>query len=293
MRAAVLESIVPDFNSSFRVLTMDNAGPHCLNYWHYHPEYELVYINRGCATRHIGTSIDKFVDGDLILVGSHLPHRSFTEDLMEPHKEVIVQWHPYFLGEDFFECPELSRIRQLLRLSQNGLSFHGTTKKKVGNLLLELDNSEAFESVNALLNILHLLSISKEYTNLNAAGFELIHRPHDQERIETIFDYVKENYQSDIDLRQIAAKTNMTKQSFCRYFKQCTALTFFEFVTRYRIGQATQQLAHISQSVAAVSFNCGFNNLSTFNKQFKKTTGLTPLAYRKAFAGIGHSELSR
>ncbi len=281
MRAAVLESIVPDFNSSFRVLALDNAGPHCLNYWHYHPEYELVYIDRGCGTRHIGTSIDQFANGDLILVGSNLPHRSFTEDLMEPHKEVVVQWHPHFMGKTFFEQPEFSLIKELLVRSQNGISFYGQTKDQIGKLLIELHQQQGYQKVATLMDILHELSVSKEFKNLNADGFELIQRPNDQDRIEKIFSYVKTRYQQAIELDEVAQTVNMTKQSFCRYFKQCTALTFFEFVNRYRIGQATQQLAYTSESVGEISYNCGFNNLSTFNKHFKLITGMTPLGYRK------------
>jgi len=281
MRAAVLEHIVPDFGSSFRLLALDNQGPHCLNYWHYHPEYELVYIDRGSATRHIGNSLDRFENGDLILVGSNLPHRSFTEDLTEPHKEIIVQWRPDFLGEGFFERPECKVIKALLDRSQNGLSFGEPTKTIIGQALLKLQHTKSFERMYAFLDILKKLALSEDYQLLSAAGVELIFRPNDQERIEAIFNYVKIHFHETILLEAVAREVNMTKQSFCRYFKQCTALTFFEFVNQYRIAQATKQLANSADTIGLISFNCGFNNLSTFNKQFKKRIGMSPLNYRK------------
>lgn len=283
MRAAVLEKIIPDFGSSFRVLAFENSGPHCLNYWHYHPEYELVYINKGGATRHIGNSISRYEDGDLILVGSNLPHRSFTEDLMEPHTETLIQWHPDFLGKDFFKKPEFTPILQLLKRSQNGLTFSGQTKKEVGQLMLGINKIRPFERMHIFLQILQKLALSEEYENLKASGFELIYRPNDQQRIKTIFNYVQNHFDQAIDLQTIADTINMTRQSFCRYFKQCTGQTFSEFVNQFRISQATQMLASTPGSIGEISYRCGFNNLSTFNKQFKKTTGMTPLAYRKNY----------
>jgi len=133
----------------------------------------------------------------------------------------------------------------------------------------------------AFLDILKKLALSEDYQLLSAAGVELIFRPNDQERIEAIFNYVKIHFHETILLEAVAREVNMTKQSFCRYFKQCTALTFFEFVNQYRIAQATKQLANSADTIGLISFNCGFNNLSTFNKQFKKRIGMSPLNYRK------------
>ena len=286
MQAAVLEQIVPDFESSMRILTYQKIGPHCLQYWHYHPEYELVYIDQGSSTRHIGKSIGRFENGDLILVGSNLPHRGFTEDIIGEHTEVIIQWHPEFMGPEFFNRPELKAIAQLLKRSQNGLSFFGSTKDKVGQRMLALKHLSNLERITALLSILNELSLSEEYLDLNAGGYSLIYRPKDQERIEAIFDFVKTNFQEEINLHTLAQLVNMTRQSFCRYFKQCTGFTFFEFLNQYRITQATQLLAETSDSIGNISYNCGFNNLSTFNKQFKKITGMTPLVYRKMYRRV-------
>lgn len=286
MKAAVLEKIIPDFGSSFKVMSMQNDGAHCLNYWHYHPEYELVYIDRGSASRHIGNSITRYEDGDLILVGSNLPHRSFTEDLLEPHKEVVIQWAPDFMGTDFFEKPELETIKYLLDRSKNGLYFYGATKKIVGEKVLKLEGLSQVNRLSGLLEILELLAQSKEYNDLKAGGLTPIFRRNDQERIEMIFEYVKQHYAENIELDIIARTVNMTKQSFCRYFKQCTALTFFEFVNQYRISKATQMLANTSKSVNHISHQCGFNNLSTFNKHFKKITNTSPLKYRYMYQRV-------
>jgi len=284
MKAAVLEHIVPDIGSSMRTITFELVGPKCLNYWHYHPEYELVYLNQGSSIRHIGNHISRFEDGDLILVGSNVPHRSFTEDLVGSFTEVVVQWKPDFLGEGFFDRPELAKVNQLFQRSKQGLSFFGDTKNEVGEEMMRLNGLANFARVHSLLGILEKLANSQEYEGLNAGDCELILRPNDQERIEAVFTFVKQNYAEEINLEAVAKLANMTKQSFCRYFKQCTGYTFFEFANQYRITEATKMLAQTGESVGEISYSCGFNNLSTFNKQFKKKTGMTPLVYRKMYA---------
>ncbi|MEL6924246.1 MAG: AraC family transcriptional regulator [Bacteroidota bacterium] len=286
MKAAVLEKIIPDIGSSMRVLDVEMMGPKCINYWHYHPEIELVFLDHGSATRHIGNHISRYEDGDLILVGSEVPHRSFTEDLMGGFREVVVQWRPDFMGATFFDRPEMRKVKELLQRSKQGLSFYGSTKKEIGDIMQAMHRQSGFERVHSLLGILHRLSLSEECELLGAGDCQLIYRPNDQQRIEAIFGYVKNNYSETIDLEAVARLVSMTRQSFCRYFKQCTGRTFFEFVNQYRITETTRQLISTDLSISEVSYQCGFNNLSTFNKQFKKKTGMTPAQYRRMYSRV-------
>ena len=286
MRAAIQEHIFYEPNSSVYVLFSQLSGPKCINYWHYHPEIELVYIDQGNASRHIGNHISRFSNGDLLLIGSGVPHRSFTEDLYGEYTEVVVQWKPDFLGDKFFNQPELQNINALLEKSQSGISFGQETRKEVAPLMLQIYNQQGMDRVLTLLTILHLLANSTAYELLHAGDYDLVYKTNDKERIDAILAFVKRNYAQKVDLQEVAAIACLTKQSFCRYFKQCTGLTFFDYLNRFRISRATDLICSSSFSVGQISQKCGFQNLSTFNKQFKRHTSLTPLSYRQKFSKV-------
>ncbi|MEO1517916.1 MAG: AraC family transcriptional regulator [Bacteroidota bacterium] len=283
MGAAVFEKIEPDFGSSIRLRSCQQAGPQCPRYWHYHPEYELVYINRGSATRHIGNHVARYDDGDLIMVGSNLPHRGFAEDLLEDHTEIIIQWHPDFLGKDFFAIPEMSKVQQLLERSQFGLSFFGATRQTIGQRMIELADMKADQRLHPFLAILEDLANSTQYHLLNASGIGLQLRENDHGRIQKVYDYVDANFQKEVCLDEATRLANMSKPAFCRYFKRVTGYTFMEFVNKYRVAQAARLLSSSDSNISSICFDCGFVNLSTFNKQFKRVTQMTPFKYRKYY----------
>lgn len=276
---ATFEKIEPIFGNSFTVrkFTQSDNRP----YWHFHPEYEIVFISNGRGKRHINDHISYFEDGDLIFLGPNLPHFAFTEELLEQHTEIVIQMKADFLGKDFFMRPELSAIRQLFERSEQGISFNGVTKQLAGEKLLKIMDLNPFDRLLELLAILQLLATAEEYNLLNASGFAVEVSAQDHNRIETIYDYVQKNFQDEVSLDEVASRVNMTVPAFCRYFKKLTNKTFTEFVNEIRIAHACRQLADEHLSIAAVSFESGFNNLSHFNKQFRLITGVSPRDYRR------------
>ncbi|MFN7117855.1 MAG: helix-turn-helix domain-containing protein [Saprospiraceae bacterium] len=276
---ATFEKIEPIFGNSFTVrqFTESDNRP----YWHFHPEYEIVFISNGRGKRHINDHISYFEDGDLIFLGPNLPHFAFTEELLEQHTEVVIQMKADFLGKEFFMRPELAAIRQLFERSEQGLTFTGKTKQIVGEKLLKIMDLDPFDRLLELLAILQLLATAEDYTLLNASGFAVEVSAQDHNRIETIYDYVQKNFQNEVSLDEVAKRVNMTVPAFCRYFKKLTNKTFTEFVNEIRIAHACRQLADEHLSIAAVSFESGFNNLSHFNKQFRLITGVSPRDYRR------------
>ncbi len=276
---ATLEKIEPIFGNSFtiRKFTESDNRP----YWHFHPEYEIVFISNGRGKRHINDHISYFEDGDLIFLGPNLPHFAFTEELLEQHTEIVIQMKADFLGKDFFMRPELTAIRQLFERSELGISFNGATKQVVGEKLLRIIELNPFDRLLELLAILQSLATADDYTLLNASGFAVEVSAQDHNRIETIYDYVQGNFQDEVSLDEISNRVSMTVPAFCRYFKKLTNKTFTEFVNEIRIAHACRQLADEHLSIAAVSFESGFNNLSHFNKQFKLITGVSPRDYRR------------
>lgn len=280
------EAIEPDFGNSFTYHRFDANKANKNQGWHFHPELELVYVNGGSGKRQIGSHVSYFRDGDLILIGSNLPHCGFTDKLTGNKCETVIQMKPDFLGNDFFDIPEMKKILQLLDISKSGIAFHGKTKIKVGEKMEILEYQSDFQRLLSILNILNELGSSKEFNVLNAEGFSMETQVKDNDRINVVFNHVKSNFKEEIPLDQIADLVSMTVPSFCRYFKKITHKTFTQFVNEYRLVHASKLLAEQPISITEVCFESGFNNFSHFNKSFKAFTGQNPSEYRNQLKAV-------
>lgn len=285
-----LEKIEPNFGHSFSLRKFEESNPNQTPFWHFHPELEIVYIKEGSGKRHVGNHISYYSGGDLIFLGPNLPHYGFTDRLSGNKSEVVVQMKEDFLGENFFKLPEMALIDQLFEKSRAGLTFFGNTKDEVGARLQSLFYMNHFEKLVEFLNILQILAESKDYNVLNAGGISLIVQNQDNDRIDTIYKYVRAHFTESIQLEDIARKVNMTVPSFCRYFKKVTNKTFTEFVNEFRIVHACKLLSEERHSIAEVCFESGFNNFSHFNKLFKAKTGKSPNNYRKSVEKVVYED---
>jgi AraC-like DNA-binding protein/uncharacterized RmlC-like cupin family protein len=255
-------------------------------YWHYHPELELVYVNGGSGKRHIGSHLSYFHEGELVLIGSNLPHQGFTDRLSGNETESVVQMVPDFLGASFFSIPEMKNIQLMLDRSKRGLSFFGETKLKVGAKIEQLIHYNSFDRIVKLLEILKDLSHSNEYTILNAEGFSMEVEKQDNDRINIVLNHVRKHFQSQIGLNEMSDLISMTVPSFCRYFKKLTGKTFTRFVNEYRLVHAAKLLSEEQMSITEVCFESGFSNYSHFTKQFKDFLGKSPSNYRSEFKQV-------
>ncbi|MBT8178122.1 MAG: AraC family transcriptional regulator [Eudoraea sp.] len=280
------EAIEPSFGHSYTYQKFDSAKNNKDNYWHYHPEIELVYINGGAGKRQIGSHVSCYTDGDLILIGSNLPHCGFTDKFTGNKSETVIQMKKDFLGNDFFSIPEMKRIQSLFEIAKSGIAFHGETKDLVGEKMEAMEGKSDFRGLLSILSILNDLSHSKEMKLLNAEGFYMETEIKDNDRINLIFNYVKSNFKEDIPLKTIADLSSMTIPSFCRYFKKITNKTFVQFVNEYRLVHASKLLAEQPLSISDVCFESGFNNFSHFNKSFKAFTGQSPSEYRNSLKKV-------
>lgn len=191
-----------------------------------------------------------------------------------------------FLGNDFFDIPEMKKIQSLFEVAKGGITFSGKTKRKIGEKLEVLEYQTDFQRLLSILNILNELANSKELKFLNAEGFSLASDVKDNDRINVIFNHVKNNFKEEITLDEIANMVSMTIPSFCRYFKKITNKTFVQFVNEYRLVHASKLLAEKPMSITEVCFECGFNNFSHFNKSFKTFTGQNPSEYRNQLKAV-------
>ena len=279
-RKPTLEKISPEFGSSFRAIKHEAYTGESKPFWHFHPEIELVYVNKAKGKRHIGNHLSYFNNSQLILMGSNLPHNGFTDRFTVNGSETVVQFRPDFLGSDFFEIPEMQQINSLFKMSKKGILFGIKTKQKIGHKIEKLARQKGVKKIASLLNILHYLSSTEDYTILNADGFAFETEPQDSAKIDMIYKYINDNFSRHISLEEIADTVSMTVPAFCRYFKKVTGKTFTKLVNEYRVVHATKLLSESQISIADVSYECGFNNFSHFNKLFKEFTGKSASKYR-------------
>ncbi len=278
-----LESISPDAQSSFRLL--HNPKLNDLFYWHFHPEYELVYIEGASGTRHVGDHIAAYRDSDLVLIGSNIPHLNFDFGIQTDYNKEVLQINPNIKNTLFDEVPELAPVFQLFERSQHGIAFTGRTKAEVGARMKKLGGLPPFQQFLEVLNIFEILSSSPENYLLHEKPVINKYSKKQQERLRRVYAYIDENYQQKIEISGIASLCNLGKEAFCRYFKNATGSTFISFLNQYRISQA-KRLLLVGNTVTETCYECGFESLSYFNRTFKKVTGENPSEFRKKISRI-------
>lgn len=277
------EAVKPNIGSSFTSLKFQRNENIKSHVWHYHPEVELIFVCKGSGKRQIGSNISYFSDGDLVLMGSNLPHCGLTNENTNNDYEMVIQFKPDFLGENIWETPEMQRISALLEKSKAGIVFNENIKKTVGKKIAHMHETSSLNKLLNFLEILDELATTKDYRILNAGKYYLQTQVEDNERINHIFNYVKDHFKEQISLEEISDLANMKVPSFCRYFKKITNKTFTQFVNEYRITHSLKLLAEKPLSITEVCFESGFNNFSYFNKTFKEYIKKSPSQYRKEF----------
>lgn len=273
------EIVLPDPGQSFKLFT-----PRLKNYfyWHYHPEYELVYVEAVTGIRHVGQNISSFMDSDLVLIGANIPHLNFDYGIKTEYRQIVLQLKDQFLGNSFAETPEFARIHKLFDKACLGLSFSGKTKENVAGKLKSMKKLGHFEQLLCLLEILQLLAVSTEVKELNEKDTSIKLFLNDKLRMGAIYKYIHAHYNETPDVNKVASGVHLSTAAFCRYFKKQTKMTFTDFVNQYRITQAKTLLLQ-DKNISEVCYEVGIESLSYFNKLFKKITGENPSSFKKRY----------
>nr|WP_293836507.1 AraC family transcriptional regulator [uncultured Arsenicibacter sp.] len=254
---------------------------------HYHEEFELNFIeNAAGAKRIIGDHTDVIDDLELVLVGSNLPHGWFNHqcDSRDIH-EVTIQFHRDLFDNQMLQRNQLSFIRTLLERSGQGILFSRETAQQLKPRIEALVSKNGFESVLELFSILHDLSTSRQMRTLANSSFSSETPSYNSRRIEKAFEYMLKNYEKDISLASVAKVVNMPEVSFSRFIRKRTGKTFVDSLNEIRLGHASRMLIDTTHTVAEVAYKCGFNNLSYFNRIFRKKNGCTPREFRGNYSG--------
>jgi AraC-like DNA-binding protein len=273
------EDIKIELGKSFRIFS-----PSLRNYfyWHYHPEFELIYIEGLGGIRHVGQHISSFTESDLVLIGQNVPHLNFDYGLTTDYHQIVVQLNEGFMNSTLTGTAELADIEELFSRSKFGIAFTGDTKRQVSTMLAGLSRLNDFDQFIKLLEIFNVMANSEEYIILNQEETAVKRFLNDKLRMGAVYDYIHKNYHDNPDVNVIADQVGLSTPAFCRYFKRQTNITFTDFVNHYRISLAKTMLLKDS-TVSETCYNVGFQSLSYFNKLFKKYTGVGPLQFRKKF----------
>lgn len=265
---------------------------HLSDQYHFHNAFEIALILKGSGRRIVGDNVDNFSNGDLTILAPNLPHASYSDKKYHVKETttnvhaIVVYFQPDWFTEVHFNSPDFAPIRDLLNQLKRGVKITGRTHELVVNYLLKLRATSGFETVSTLMKILFTISKSTDYSCLASLGYSNTYNESDIQKIHEIYKYVMENFTEKILLEDIASIAYMTPSAFCKYFKKKTNKTFTYFVNEIRISYACELLMNENFDISTISFECGFNNFTSFNKNFKYFTKMTPSAYRLKLLAI-------
>lgn len=265
----------------------DKEYKHFYNPWHYHPELELTLILKSFGLRYVGDSIENFSAGDLVLVGSNLPHlwmndhSYFEAEKNETARAIVIKFSPDFAGDLFMKLPEMKHINNLIQEEAAlGLKIQGDLRDRVENKLAEFSILDNTNRLIQLIKILDEISRSKEYVKLSSISYRNTGSAQ-ATRVSTVLDYLARNYHKELTLDMVAAQVNMNRNAFCRFFKKATRKSLFTVINEVRISKARNLLVETRMDVTQICYEVGYNNISNFHRAFKNNTRMSPLVYRK------------
>lgn len=288
--SAHLEQTLLNHDESFFIgIFQDNLEK---STWHYHNNYEISFITEGSGKRIVADSIEEFQPGDLVFIGRNLPHVWIADkETRTPSNRtlemVFLQFTSEVLSSQILALPEFKYVANALALSERGIQVVDQTLNEVSALMLQMPYLKGFERMLHFFMMMDI--IGKSDSNIQLASKEYIKSRFKtgNKRIATIHEYLMSNYREEVDLKKLADIVSMAEGSLCRFFKQNMGLTIFEYLNKIKVEFACKLLMDNDLSIFEVCLDSGFNNISHFNKQFRKSTGLPPSEYRKRFKGLG------
>jgi AraC-like DNA-binding protein len=253
---------------------------------HRHEEYELNFLaNCDGARRVVGDSMETVGEYDLVLIGNNIEHGWEQHQCNNDRiREITIQFSHDLFGESLLAKTQLASIRRMLEISSNGIVFSSGSIMKVFNRLDNLTKIDSgFYGMIELMAILYELAEEGNYRRLSSSSFASLRPNGDSRRVQKVQDYINQNYKEDIRLGDLAALVGMTPTAFSRFFKLRTGRSISDYVIDIRLGHATRQLVDSTTSVAEICYECGFNNVSNFNRIFKKKKGNSPKVFREIY----------
>jgi AraC-like DNA-binding protein len=283
---AQFEQIITKEDESFFIgIFQDNLEK---STWHYHNNFEISFITEGAGKRIVADSIEEFQPGDLVFIGRNLPHVWIADkETRTPSNRtlemVFLQFTANVLSPQLLALPEFAHVKRALEFSERGIQIVGQTLNEVSEIMLQLPYLESFERMLHFFKLMDIIGKSDSNIQLASKEYMKMRFTTGNRRIAAIHDYLMNNYREEVDLKRLAALVSMAEGSLCRFFRMHMGMTIFEYLNKIKVELACKLLMDPDLKIVEVCLDSGFNNLSHFNKQFRKTTGVTPKEYRKRF----------
>lgn len=263
-------------DGSIRVINVDEHYAGCS--WHFHPELQLCHVTRGCGRRLIGDRLCDIEPGEVVLPGSNLPHVwRYDECGRGDIEAAVIHFDADVLGSDWLNRSELRDVRLLLSRASQGLQAHGSLREQLAERINLLAQSTG---LRRLLELLHLMSESKEVETICCTGYQPVAAQLDVERLRRACEFISEHAHQELSRDAVADVVHMSGSGFSRFFKSHTGMTFQDFLSDVRISRACELLGTTNQSITEIALECGFSEMTTFNRTFRKFRDTTPTNYR-------------
>lgn len=256
--------------------------------WHYHPEYELVLITRGKGKRIVGDHVGRFENNDLVLVGANIPHEwmctpdYFEEPDLFKGEGIVIQFVRNFLGEQFMEAPENQALADFLARSAMGIEFRGRSKAQISDIMRSMDTMTPGQQLYAIFEIFRIFISEPEIRLLASPAHVTEYQADGHDPMQRALRFILQNFQRSITIDMLLHETSMSHTAFSQRFKTTYRMTFKEYLLQTRIGYACKLLQEHDLNIAEIAYQSGFENLSNFNRQFKKIKGITPTQYQES-----------
>jgi len=255
--------------------------------WHFHPEFELTYILKGKGMRYVGNSIQKFEEGDFVLLGENLPHCwKNTDAEKDGVKSLVFQWDTTILGKNWLEKDTFYHIKKLFERTSKGVLFKDAYAMQKKDILIQIINKKGVDQLLSFIYVLEDLAHSNEFELLTHSGFSTNLNLKANHRIEKVQEYISLNYNKKIKLDDVANLTSMSNEAFCRFFKKYLNKSFFTFVNEYKINLASKLLIETNKQVSQIAYECGYESLPFFYRQFQKFMNCSPKTFKNSYKSI-------
>lgn len=281
-----LLKVAKDLSHSFSARR--DCQPDVNNRWHYHSELELIYFKKGHGIQYIGDRISPFTEGDVMLVGSNLPHYwQFDASYFKKESGTVVDvgvvhFEKEFWGTKFLDLPENKTIKNTIDQAKRGIQIAGSAGHVIGEKIQRIISLEGERKLILLMDILLDIAESADRLFIASIGFHHNFPDGEKDRINAIYNYALNNYKRQITLCEIAAVANISPGAFCKYFKAKSRKTFSNFINEIRISNACKLLMENELPVKEICYESGFSNFTSFHKYFKQFTGTSPMQYHKS-----------
>lgn len=279
---AELEEIIYDDTGGFRAEYISETN----GFWHFHPEYEIILNTKSNGTRIVGDSVEIFDNYDLVMIGRNIPHcwnYYKNNDTLPENRGIILHFKITSIGEALLSQHELHPVRQLLLDSDRGIHFSVRDAKKTEPFLVIMVKNKGIEKMIAFFNILKILCSAEKKSPLCSENYKRSFDERGNKKMSDVYNYIRENYNKPITLKMVSAIAGMSPFAFSRYFKKYNGGGFIEYLNRVRMSKICHLLRETEYQIQNIALECGFSSISNFNKQFKRTEGISPSEYRDQF----------